>query len=351
MCIEHLMIDALSSLVREFVVPHNLPAFSLKLKMIVADILISNNDDGDGDPTMLQRRTTREGLKVLDYLLPRSIFASCFSSLNKSKRRRALKSQKVDRETGGVKVEGSMHSTNETSKDGSSASVSQVSEGELEGAAESGRYKCDASFNLGVGFGLISFLVATKIELNKMVELREQIELLLQNVKEDLHKKGTFIKPSKSTTPCNQVLASFSSIQEECTGGILELETEFEAELQRLWDSENFSGQLQNQSTEIIVQDSAPDGSRSVSFGKVIDPQPQEANMKLEGNFGVPPYELERRLHELLEERQQEQIKELESALECAKWKIRKAELEVAWWKDTTNLMSQHVQKSSHFSR
>lgn len=88
-----------------------------------------------------------------------------------------------------------------------------------------------------------------------------------------------------------------------------------------------------------------------MSFGKVIDPQPQEANMKLEGNFGVPPYELERRLHELLEERQQEQIKELESALECAKWKIRKAELEVAWWKDTTNLMSQHVQKSSHFSR
>lgn len=117
-------------------------------------------------------------------------------------------------------------------------------------AIHTGRYKCDASFNLGVGFGLISFLVATKIELNKMVELREQIELLLQNVKEDLHKKGTFIKPSKSTTPCNQVLASFSSIQED-TGGILELEAEFEAELQRLWDSENFSGQLQNQSTEV----------------------------------------------------------------------------------------------------
>lgn len=88
-----------------------------------------------------------------------------------------------------------------------------------------------------------------------------------------------------------------------------------------------------------------------MSFGEVIDPQPQEANMKLEGNFGVPPYELERRLHELLEERQQEQIKELESALECAKGKIRKTELEVAWWKNTTHLISQHVQKSSHFSR
>lgn len=58
---------------------------------------------------------------------------------------------------------------------------------------------------------------------------------------------------------------------------------------------------------------------------------------------GVLPTELERKLHELLEARQQEQIKELEGALECAKQEIIEKESEVSWWKETAKVISKHI--------
>ncbi|RZR84865.1 hypothetical protein BHM03_00011768 [Ensete ventricosum] len=63
---------------------------------------------------------------------------------------------------------------------------------------------------------------------------------------------------------------------------------------------------------------------------------------------GVSARELERRLHELLETRQQERIAELESALECAERKLREKESEVCWWKDTARLVSQHKSEAVH---
>ncbi|KAL2544693.1 protein POLAR DURING ASYMMETRIC DIVISION AND REDISTRIBUTION-like [Forsythia ovata] len=56
--------------------------------------------------------------------------------------------------------------------------------------------------------------------------------------------------------------------------------------------------------------------------------------------YGVHPGELAHRLHELLEERQQEGIKELESALECAMHKLHEKERELSWRKDTETFLS-----------
>lgn len=68
----------------------------------------------------------------------------------------------------------------------------------------------------------------------------------------------------------------------------------------------------------MTVKDIAPVGSPGLSFGEVIEPQ----NSGTEVHFGVPPIELESRLPELLEAIQQELIKELEAALECAMHKL-----------------------------
>ena len=66
-----------------------------------------------------------------------------------------------------------------------------------------------------------------------------------------------------------------------------------------------------------------------------------------EEHFGVPPNELERRLHELLESRQQERINELEAALERVNQMLCEKEKEVSWWKDTARLVSKHVPNTS----
>lgn len=62
-----------------------------------------------------------------------------------------------------------------------------------------------------------------------------------------------------------------------------------------------------------------------------------------ERQCGVAPIELERKLHELLEARQEERIKELEGALECAKQEVIDKESEVSWWKETAKVISKHI--------
>ena len=96
----------------------------------------------------------------------------------------------------------------------------------------------------------------------------------------------------------------------------------------------------------MTAQDTASVRGRSLSFGEVIDPQ----NGGTEMEYGVPPTELEIRLHELLEARQQERVEELEAALECTIHKLHEKEIEVSWWKDTARLISQHVPGPLRFS-
>lgn len=50
--------------------------------------------------------------------------------------------------------------------------------------------------------------------------------------------------------------------------------------------------------------------------------------------YGVSPYELERKLHQVAETRQQERIAELESALEQAEKLLQEKEMEICWWKE-----------------
>ncbi|KAA8521700.1 hypothetical protein F0562_012373 [Nyssa sinensis] len=255
----------------------------------------------------------------------------------------------------------------------SSSSVSEGLKGESEMAEVSGQCVNQASFNLGVGFGLVYLITASKNELSKMMELRTQMEILLQDVKEELQsqRRETLSKTSDSNdnlahsiadalesshvngcvplqnltsleNPAdsethlvyNQSLNCDACRQEKCVEGMDQLEAELEAELELLQlhlDAEVVLKRPKQQQMEVPDEDTAPEGSLSGSFGEVVDP-PEAGTRE---HFGVPPNELQRRLHELLEARQQERIKELEDALECAKHKLNEKEREVSWWKDS----------------
>ncbi|KAF3975765.1 hypothetical protein CMV_000991 [Castanea mollissima] len=240
----------------------------------------------------------------------------------------------------------------------------------------------DASFNLGLGCSLLYLIAAAKNELTKMVELRTEMEMLLQNVKVELQSKDALSRPfesndtiaysttdiqegsnsnsrislrsqttshvlqdSESIMVHDQLLISNHHQKEEHLEGMDELEAELVAELELLQihlDRENSTKHPQQQR----IKDTASVRGRSLSFGEVIDPQ----NGVTEMEYGVPPSELEIRLHELLEARQQERVEELEAALECTIHKLREKETEVSWWKDTARLISQHVPGPSRFS-
>ncbi|KAI4337246.1 hypothetical protein L6164_015687 [Bauhinia variegata] len=273
----------------------------------------------------------------------------------------------------------------------------------LNGHEEPGLCKDNTSFKLGVSCGLLYLIAASKNELAKMVELREGMEKLLQNVREELQRKDALLEPSKlsdtlasSITDIQEVSSSNShpsaqsqkpyvqpeskskmvhnhflhyiiSEQDECVEKINELEAELAVELEMLqlhFDGETTlqhtqDGSIkflvfgtipewlksQNVNWQVTIEESSP-SSDGTNFDEIIDPQ--EASTEL--CFGVPPVELERRLHELLEARQEERIAELESALECARQKLIQKEVEITWWKDTARLISLHVPETSRFT-
>ncbi|OVA09226.1 hypothetical protein BVC80_1785g4 [Macleaya cordata] len=272
--------------------------------------------------------------------------------------------------------------------DGSKANKSAISilPTDSEMANSSGRYMKDDSFSLGLGAGFVFLMVACKNEFNKMIELRSQVEVLIKDVKDDIRREDVICQPSKlkdvldfsitsspvvENTKYNAIIRNYVSSNDlvktdvfeerdrhlECSQtkveyvqGIDQLEAEFEAELERLQFSLETEDSLEHsrqQEQEMIDENTDCIGSHSSSDGVVDDP----VEMDNGENSGVSPYELERKLHELVEARQQERIKELECALECAKQKLHQKEIEVSLWKNAATLITQHVSESSCLSR
>ncbi|XP_058067646.1 protein POLAR LOCALIZATION DURING ASYMMETRIC DIVISION AND REDISTRIBUTION-like isoform X2 [Magnolia sinica] len=251
-------------------------------------------------------------------------------------------------------------------------------------AVSSGRCIEDASFSLGVGAGLVFLIAKSRNEFNKMIELQTQIETLLNDIKDEMRKKDMNYHPSETNTilvysapdshgvermdehlsiqnhgssihlrgghsavECVQSPNFSSTTESEKYVGMDQLEAELEAELERLQlnlDGEDLSGLGQHQYIEMIVENAAPARIFTQRFEE--DDEPQEFH----GNnvcYGVSPNELEKRLHEVLETRQQERIEELESALEYAERKLREKEMEIRWWKDNVHFLLQEKTGSS----
>lgn len=147
------------------------------------------------------------------------------------------------------------------------------------------------SFNLGAGFGLFFLAAASKHEFDKMKELRTQMEVILQDVKEELQRKHTISgssdsnkTPAYSTTRAQEapnfhihhsfqnhrrsytlpdseitMMSNKSSTcheprQEEFAGEMDQLATELETELELLQlrlDQEHFQKHSKQQRVEV----------------------------------------------------------------------------------------------------
>ncbi|KAK8513524.1 hypothetical protein V6N13_002262 [Hibiscus sabdariffa] len=191
----------------------------------------------------------------------------------------------------------------------------------------------ESKFNVGIGCCLLHLIAESKNELRNITELKIQMESVLQTVKEGLLNKDFMVSENLES---NEVLfdqkCDDAPREEDCLQGMDRLEAELEVELER------FLSDLDKSPTnppEKIIEESK---SCSLSHGEECCPDSQ---------CGVPPRELERKLHELLETRQEQQIKELQAALESAKKELREKEGEISWWKDTAHLMLEHVKKTS----
>ncbi|EEF46879.1 protein POLAR LOCALIZATION DURING ASYMMETRIC DIVISION AND REDISTRIBUTION isoform X2 [Ricinus communis] len=230
----------------------------------------------------------------------------------------------------------------------------------------------DSSFNLGVGCGLLYLIAVSKTELTKMIDMRMQMEALLQSTRQELLKKEELCKAAESNdvfaysaikgaeTPDVEILVLAESSRvtvcdqsskwetPEKEEGMGQLEAELEAELERLQfhlDREKLLKHPEQLNIKVTDEHTASSKSQTIS-SEVFDPQPQETDT----DCGVSPNELERRLHELLEARQQEQIRELEAVIESLKDKLYEKELEASWWKGTARFISRHAMEPSGFT-
>ncbi|CAJ1973641.1 unnamed protein product [Sphenostylis stenocarpa] len=335
---------------------------SLHRRLRVADILLADQDHGGVGCMDAVRETSSNKC-----FSPRRLVASLLSPLRPAK---------------GLRLQ--QRRQNETADLDAPPSPTNVLKGSDESTGQ--LHESDTSFKLGVGCGLLYLLAANKNELDKMVELRKEMEVLLQNVKGELQSKDAPLNPLKqndalalSITDIQDVSSSHSHIsihsqtryvqpeskssmvpngflecniseQGKCAEEINDLQAEFEIELQRLQmylDGEAGFKDAKQEGVKVTVKDFSSKSSHSSSFGEIIM-EPLGASYDV--SFGVPPIELERRLHELLEARLEERITELESALECTTQKLIKKEIEVTWWKDTARLLSQHVPETSRFT-
>ncbi|XP_022730885.1 protein POLAR LOCALIZATION DURING ASYMMETRIC DIVISION AND REDISTRIBUTION-like [Durio zibethinus] len=224
-------------------------------------------------------------------------------------------------------------------------------------SSPSERCRRESNFNVGIGCCLVQLVAECKNELQKMTELRIQMESVLQNVKQELRNNDLLVaKKLESNDGVEEGLGFNSNLRsnkDDCLVGMDRLEAELEVELERLQHHLD-SGKLStNPPHETIEEGTVNTSVRSYSksYGEVIDPTIDgEEKDCWDSHSGVPPHELERKLRELVETRQEQQIRELEAALESARQELLEKEREISWWKDTARLMSRHVEEPSRLN-
>ncbi|KAL3746418.1 hypothetical protein ACJRO7_015385 [Eucalyptus globulus] len=356
-------------------------------RMRVADVLLleeEEEEEGGGDEKESGvdaefemsglRRQVEVGSCGFERSSPGRAISRWFRRLKEKKGVVGRTREKEEREHGDGLGSLSVSRIRKKVEDGSSATV--------HGKDESGQYRKEDTFNLGVAGSLLDLIAANKNELSKMEDLRKEMELFLQNVKEKVQRKVSSREPFELTesvasclTDMKEVFSCGSHLSEqshrrpsllleqrrqmqlnqssgyesrqEPVEGIEELEAELEAELERLQlqlDAGTSSKQSYQEMIKVAPKESASASGCSTSFGEVMDPEDKVTEFQ----GGVPPIELERRLHELLETRLQERIKELEVSLGRMEQKLSEKEREISWWKDTARLLSQRVSEPSH---
>ncbi|KQK19272.1 protein wings apart-like isoform X2 [Brachypodium distachyon] len=267
------------------------------------------------------------------------------------------------------------------------------------------------SMNLGLGASLVLLLSKSAVELNKMVELRAQMEALVSEMRKETAAKEkaalALLPPpqqmgsSSSTTSCSQQsncgsatttvikdpiarpgCAADDTLSDCSVGGgravavsAAQMEAELQVELGRLQMHKQRAAPARGlevktkQRSHVAAVDSPPRSCVDVGVaeedeeeeepGDDEDEDEEEEEEEEEGHGGrggagdnSPPHGgvsarvLERRLHEVLQRRQQERIVELQAALDGAQRRLQEREREVVWWRDAAKLVSHRRDES-----
>ncbi|CAN6221877.1 unnamed protein product [Urochloa humidicola] len=271
------------------------------------------------------------------------------------------------------------------------------------------------SMNLGLGASLVLLLSKSAVELNKMVELRAQMEALVSEIrqaarwKEDANNgrapaaaaasvvseesNGSSAATSAAVKdpiafPAADADATSNCSRTTAAGAVVmdQLEAELQAELgrmqrgggggtdrtahgggdKRIAPMEGIELPLLKVKTK-AGNSTIIDGGAAKDHGEVVDgnvdeeeedeyeeeddEEEEEEGYDEDGTSpphgGVSARALERRLHEVLQKRQQERIVELEAALDAAQRRLHEKEREVVWWRDAAKLVSHRRDESS----
>ncbi|KAM0899849.1 hypothetical protein ACQ4PT_021016 [Festuca glaucescens] len=229
--------------------------------------------------------------------------------------------------------------------------------------------------DLGVGLGLVFLLAKTSDEFSKMAKVRAEMEALLAEFKGHVTANTADVSrprnlddsaASSCLTDANDPPAANDRSEDRrdrqvasCSGAGVEvevsrrrstedvLEEEFHAELERLHvhygsDTPPFppgeeNGAAESSDDDDIAADCrqgfAEEDDDDDVHGHDDDDDDDAARYR-----GVSAVELERRLHELLHQRNQERIEELEAALRRAERRLFDKEMEASLWKDTAKM-------------
>ncbi|CAD6336066.1 unnamed protein product [Miscanthus lutarioriparius] len=240
--------------------------------------------------------------------------------------------------------------------------------------------------DLGVGLSLVFLLAKTSDEFNKMVKVRAEMEALLKEIRDEVriqsggggtgtdgHDDASKDRNRESTTSScvttdgNEVQSARARMEYQAASSGVELagyekslssgdgagccarmdvlEEEFHAEMELLQvnygsetpsflpDPEEEEEHYSEPYDEMAdYRNGIDDDSGAVVEEDEDDDNDHDDNAEYNG---VSAVQLERRLHELLHERNRDRIEELDAALRRAEQKLVEKEMEVSLWKDT----------------
>ncbi|KAL6177999.1 hypothetical protein ACLB2K_049519 [Fragaria x ananassa] len=210
---------------------------------------------------------------------------------------------------------------------------------------------------LGVSIGVISSFIANRKEVDKLKNVLKQTESLVEDLQEELEMKDSVMSIDKYDGR-----GLYEQKAEESSESMSKIEAELEAELERLGLNMNTST-LERRLTDLDELD--PDlmadfaegelraemvGGHTVAQTKSEENASSTSTAHHYGNYAVSPRELSLRLHEVIQSRLEEQIQELEVALQSSQKEdhIAKSEHKDCSRDLTKNCVQSTVQESTN---
>ncbi|XP_074565758.1 uncharacterized protein LOC141822220 [Curcuma longa] len=201
-------------------------------------------------------------------------------------------------------------------------------------------------FSVGVSFGIISTILSNKKEIDNLKDMLKSSENLVQDLQEELEMKDTVIVKELADETCGHQKPSDINVELELAvkgennqiclpveASRSEIEAELEIELEKLEISMN-SGKMSelDELDPDLLADVADGELKAEKLPGMVsedhstsanESRSSSANLIHDANYSVSPCELSLRLHEVIQLRLQERIKELETALHQTQKQLR----------------------------